>query len=260
MKTMDLNKPYAGWSLFIGGMYGSGKTTLIGDMLQYEQSRGKVAYVMTPQEGDEHKGGWRSIAGLNIAESYLVESYEDLKKLMKQFRSGAYQAVGLDQLCGVASLIRLALLGENRMPNTTLKRNEYGEINAEFQSFVREWNNGVKYSLMVAPTDVTTKDDQTGQTPAMQDLPTANKFIRPMMEWSKLEFLIPGMFDLCFHLETTGFSSILKRELLVRQGKQYSNKQRLPKHMRMEKNIELSDDLKNWEKIVRHLEEGGSHG
>jgi hypothetical protein len=260
MKPMDLNKPYSGWSLFVGGMYGSGKTTFLGDMLAYEQERGKVAYVMTPMEGDETKGGWRSIAGLGINEAYLVETYDDLKDLLKKFRTDRYQAVGVDQLCGVATLIRLKLLGENRMPNTTLKRNEYGEINAEFCSFVREWNNSVHYSMMVAPTDITAKDDQTGQQPSMQDMATSQKFIRPMMEWTKLEFLIPGLFDLCFHLDVSGYKEVMKRQLITRQGKQFGTKQRLPQSQRIDTNLEMTDDLQNWAKIIHHLEGGPAHG
>jgi hypothetical protein len=227
MKPMDLNKPYSGWSLFVGGMYGSGKTTFLGDMLAYEQERGKVAYVMTPMEGDETKGGWRSIAGLGINEAYLVETYDDLKDLLKKFRTDRYQAVGVDQLCGVATLIRLKLLGENRMPNTTLKRNE---------------------------------DDQTGQQPSMQDMATSQKFIRPMMEWTKLEFLIPGLFDLCFHLDVSGYKEVMKRQLITRQGKQFGTKQRLPQSQRIDTNLEMTDDLQNWAKIIHHLEGGPAHG
>jgi len=258
IKPFSLDRKDTGWSVYVGGMFGSGKTTLLADMLLSEASNGPVAYVMTPTEGDGDKGGWKSMVGLGLGDiAYQVETYQDLKDLRKKFKEENYRAVALDTLVGLSKLIRIALLGEDRMPNTTLKRNEYGEIANEFQTFTRLWNNCAFYTMSVAPTDLTYRDDQTGTSPEMKDLGSATQYVRPMMDWAKLEFLIPGMFDLCWHIDTSGVLETQTRTLVVKQGKKFATKQRLPQGFRMEKNILLKDNMKNWSVIVEQLNKEG---
>lgn len=254
MKQFNLDKKNTGWSVYVGGMFGAGKTTLLGDMLKYESQFGPVAYVMTPTEGDEEKGGWKSLEGLGLGENgYYAETYEDLKKLQKKFVAEKFRAIGLDTLVGFSRLMRIGMLGEDRMCVSSMRKNEYNELYNEFQAFTRLWNNSAYFSLAVAPTDLTYKDDQTGTQPDMKDLSSATAFSRAMMDYQKMEFLIPGLFDLCFHIECQGVKKTISRTLITQQGKQYATKQRLPKEHRIEKNIVLEDDLNNWSRVVALL-------
>lgn len=258
IKPFSLDRKDTGWSIYVGGMFGSGKTTLLADMLLNESLKGPVAYVMTPTEGNTDKGGWKSIEGTGLSDiAYMAESYQDLKDLRKKFKEENYRAVALDTLVGLSKLIRIDLLESDRMPSTTLKRNEYGEIANEFQTFTRLWNNCAFYTMSVAPTDLTYRDDQTGTTPKVgKEREEATQYVRPMMDWAKLEFLIPGMFDLCWHIDTSGVLETQTRTLVVKQGKKFATKQRLPQGFRMEKNILLKDNMKNWSVIVEQLNKG----
>lgn len=254
LKPFSLDKKDLGWAIYVGGMFGSGKTTLIGDMLKYEQQFGKVAYVMTPTEGDDEKGGWQSITGLGLGDiAYLPITYGDLKELREYFKKEGYRAVGCDSLVGLAKLIRIGLLGEDRMPRTTFKINEYQECVNEFQSFTRKWNNCAKYVLNVAPTDIVYRDDQTGNQADIEDRDGSTARMRAMMDWDKLKFVIPGLHDLCFAIECEGTNTTTRRTLVTKQGKKWATKQRLAKGFRIDSNITLEDDLKNWERIVKLL-------
>lgn len=254
MKPFNLDQPIQGWDMHIGGMYGSGKTTLIADMLLHEQQHGPVAYVMTPGEGDSEKGGWRSIAGLGLGEvAYYVETLKDMEELQAKFRKEKYRAVGLDTLVGLANLIRIEICGEDRMPTSQGFANEYGKVLNRFESFTRLWANSSYYTMSVSPTDIVLKDDQTGQTPTMAQMDQAPRFHRPMMPWQKLEFVVPGLFDLCFQIECSGIKTTNERILRVRQGKEYGTKQRLPKNNRLTNDIKLCDDMDNWKRIITAL-------
>ena len=254
IKPFSLDNKDLGWSIYVGGMYGAGKTTLIGDMLKYEQQYGKVAYVMTPTEGDEDKGGWQSIVGLGLGDiAYCPKTFEELQELRTYFKQEGFRAVGCDTLSGLARLVKIKVLGEDRMPKTSFKVNEYGEVVNEFVSFTRLWNNCAKYVLNVAPVSIVFDDDQTGNKADIEDRDGSTARMRAIMDWQKLQMVIPGLHDLCFAIECEGVNTTSRRTLMTQQGKKWATKQRLAKGQRISKNLVLEDDLKNWERLINCL-------
>jgi len=243
-----------GFTCHVSGMAGSGKTTLCADFLLYHRQFGAAVYIMTPTEGNETTGGWRSIANLGLSGSaYLVESVADFNELAKILKADGVRAIAVDSTQGLQRLVRIACLGGDNMPKSNLKENEYTKVVNEFSKALNALRTIAPFVLCVSPSDVTKADDQTGATPGPEGRATAPSFVRPWMEWAKLDFLIPFQFDMCFHIETDGMFETTTRKLITQQGKKYATKQRLPKGQRITQNLDLKDDLLNWSRVMKYL-------
>lgn len=155
-KPFDFNNLVTdGYTMLVHGIWASGKTHFLGDMLATEAKAGPVKFLNIAGED-----GAASAKGSNLPTGVgeTLETYQDFTDFCREFAGKKLQAVGLDSMSVLARVVARAVVGADRMPKISKDSNEWGDFHREMQNATTLLRNTAKYVLCVCPSDRSTEN------------------------------------------------------------------------------------------------------
>lgn len=157
-RLFDLDKQSMnGFTVFVQGERGCGKTHLVGDMLRTEQAVGKVLLINVAGED-----GTYTCQGLGLGKAGVnVETWDEFIELTNELTKAPYQAIGLDS---VYALYRKAVykITGGKLPKIPTKEelkrgelNDYPEIYRLMEMVAPALRRSAKYVMATCPSDTT---------------------------------------------------------------------------------------------------------
>lgn len=144
-----------GFTMLFQGFYNTGKTHLVGDMLQYESQYGPVRFINS--EGED---GYMTISGMglgNIGET--VQTYKDMQESIADMRKEKIHAVGVDSLRPMYNAVITEVVGDSRLPDPKLDgdraRALWGAARFKMEQLVRLFRTGAKIVVFTSPAEKT---------------------------------------------------------------------------------------------------------
>lgn len=244
-KLINLNESFIdGFTILFYGLWASGKTFILGDMLAEERKHGEIRFVNT--QGED---GWKAISSFqlgNVGEEW--SSYEHFLEFCKEYSGKKLQALGVDQIGLLSKFVCKKVVGSDRLPklDRNSPTNEWGEYHREMDNAMAMLRNTAKFIGCVCPADrsVNAINQKTYISP---DLP------------GRQAVASAGWFDFAGYLEASvtprpGGQTEVSRVFSIAPSNTYVVKQRLAKQI-ME-DIKLPTGPGGWrtikDKIIAH--------
>ncbi len=272
MKRLQITQP-EGFVLHVTGTAGAGKTTLIGDMLFNELENGPCAYLYTRREGNEKQGGWTVLPNKVLThpnfEGILLESYQDLEELSKEWRKKPRRAIGIDTSTGLELLIKTMITGsETKELVSRAGKYQHKEFKSRLCEKLQDLREISRYTMLVSPAVPTTYNMELGDndTGPSQTSIDAEKRLGPDGENQDAKLKLIYLCDYAFHIkrkENPSTGKILGYELVAEQNLKLNTKHRVPLGNTPLTNIPLTGTLgNNWPSILQAIHtslKGTSH-
>ena len=230
-KSFNLDKKVLDSATFlIHGVYGAGKTHLLGDFLSNESKLGPVKFINVRGED-----GMLSLAGAGLGDKgETVETVKDLEEVLEELRGGGYRAVGIDSFKALCRVVMEEVNG-GRMP----EKSDYIPVHWVMERLAKRLRGVATYVMAVCPSDKSV-DHVTGRTAVTPDLPGREA-------WGSA-----GWFDFVGYLtaEVVGLS-LVKRELTFAPALNVVTRARLPKQLIQ--TIPVPNNGGGWVNIVQRI-------
>ena len=263
MKRLQLTQP-EGFVLHVTGTAGAGKTSLIGDMHYNELNNGPCTYLYTRREGNEKQGGWTVLPNQVLThanfEAILLESYQDLEDLSKEWRKNPRRAIGIDTSTGLELLIKTMITGsETKELVSRAGKYQHKEFKSRLCEKLQDLREISRYTMLVSPAVPSTYnmelgDNDTGLSGTSVD---AEKRLGPDGENQDAKLKLVYLCDYAFHIkrkENPSTGKILGYELVAEQNLKLNTKHRVPIGNVPLTNIPLIGKVgKNWPTIVEAI-------
>lgn len=244
-KIINLSESFIdGFTILWYGLWASGKTFLLGDMLATERANGQIRFVNT--QGED---GWKAISAFQLGEvGETWESYDHFLEFCKEFGGKKLQALGVDQISLLARFVCKKVVGSDRLPKMDRNSpvNEWGEFHREMDNAMAMLRNCAKFVACVCPADRTV------------NAINGNAYISPDLP-GRQAIASAGWFDFAGYLDSNvtprpGGKSTVTRELHMEPSAGHVVKQRLAKQI--VEPIRLPDGPGGWQtikdKIIHH--------
>ena len=258
MKRLTITQP-EGWIMHVTGMAGGGKTTFIGDMLYNEVEHGKCAYLFTKQEGNNKSGCWtvlpQTVLNNPQCERIMLETFQDFKDLVKEWKAHPIQALGIDTSPGLEMLIRTSITGsEFKELETRAGRYEHKEFQNSLLWAMASLREIARYTLLVSPAVSTAYNIEKGEsdTGISGTSIDADRRLGPDGENQKAKDKLLYYSDYCFHIRrnearSTGY--VQGHELVMQPSLRVNTKNRLQPGKSL-KNMMLDGKIgENWANV-----------
>ena len=145
------------FTVVVQGLYATGKTHLLGDMLRHESASGPVRFCNS--EGED---GWMTISGMGLGEiGETVQTFKDMQDYIADCRKEKVHALAVDSLRPMFNAVFMEVVGDQRLPDPKLDGDRskalWGMAAFKMEQFLRLMRtaaNSVVASVPSAKTDV----------------------------------------------------------------------------------------------------------
>jgi hypothetical protein len=227
---------FTGGTFMLHGPYGSGKTHLLGDMLQTEAGEGPVRLINLKGED-----GYMSIHSeiLSLAEGETCADWADLEGALTDAKKAGVRAIGIDGFHRIYPMVYKSLFGTDRTPSIGGQTNEWGAAHKKAGDLMDTLRY---YAPIVVVSSASDKsmDQLRGETHTTPNFP------------GQMAAGVGGRFDFVFYLdsEVVGPSKI-KRTLRTAPVSKMVVRYRLPRPL--PPSIDLPDGPGGWKLIVNAI-------
>lgn len=225
------------FTMLIHGNYGTGKTTLLGDMLAYEaKASGKpVRFVNIAGED-----GMLSLAGSGLGDvGETVETLSDLEDALAEYAKMGLAALAIDGGKSFGRIVIKSICGE-RLPSVGKGSDDWQKIHNRFEAVVASLRTIAPIVVMAASSD-RSMDQISGELSLTPDFP------------GRQAAGSGGQFDFVFVLRSTATGpNKVKRSLLTSPIANTVIRARLPRSLPTE--IELPDGPGGWAKLKGEMQ------
>jgi len=213
----------------IHGVYGSGKTHLVGDCLKHEREFGPVKFINVRGEDGE-----LSLAGAKLGEiGEEVETVKDLEEVLGELREAPIRALGIDSFKALVRLVMEEVHG-GRMP----EKSDYVPIHWVMERIAMSLRGTATYVMAVCPSDKSVHH-VTERTSVTPDLPG-----REAVGSS-------GWFDFVGYLTAEVVGVRVKREVSFAPSLTVATRARLPRQLIQP--IPIPDGGGGWVNILKGI-------
>lgn len=242
LKTLD-----DGFATLFHGIVNSGKTHLLGDALKHESQFGPIRYINVKGED-----GQMSLASFGLGQGVgeTVETTKDMDDVLRDYAKLGLQALALDSLKPLGTMLLFGIVGEDRLPDTALDGEKskayWGRARVAMETVLKKLRGLAKYLICVCPSDKS------------EDIVSKSKSVTPDL-FGKLAFGCAGSFDFVGFVEARVVGpGRLRRTISLAPSAEVLTRQRLPRPVL--KPIIIPDGSGGWAAYKSALQDGLTGG
>lgn len=230
------------FTMLIHGNYGTGKTTLLGDMLKTEAAAGKPVRFLNLVGED----GMLSIANIGLGDvGESVDTLKDFEDAMSDYAKLGLAALAIDGGKSFGKIITKSVCGE-RLPSVGKGSDDWQRIHQKFEATIASLRSVAPVVVMASSSDRSV-DQISGELSLTPDFP------------GRQAAGSGGQFDFVFVLRSQAVGpNKVKRSLLTSPVANTVIRARLPRPLPTE--IELPEGGGGWAKLKGEMQRALSKG
>jgi len=222
-------------SLLFHGLFGTGKTYILGDVLRSEAANGPVRFINIKGED-----GYLTLAHMGLGEvGEEVENLTDLEAVIADYAKLGLRALGVDGLPHMSRLVIESVCGPDGVPRISKEQNDWVSIHRRFEGLIRKLR-------WIAPVFVATSSTDRSMNQIDQEI-----WLTPDLA-GKQATGIGGMFDFVFLCKTRQTSPGVTQRYLYTVASNTVVRARLPRALPPQ--IVMPQGPGGWEILKRAME------
>lgn len=222
LKTIDKSpRLIDGGCIGIHGVFGSGKTHLVGEAIKVEKEHGEVIFANIV--GEDGEGSAKELSVIPKEYRIDVDQYEAALELADYAKHVKARLLCIDSLPLLYELAIKKKTGGKRPPLMTKENNEWTEIHIKMEELMTVIRRSADFVVIASPSDLGIDLIKEGESA----IKTSKSMVVPDMK-GKYATGCAKWFDLLAYLKADLKNGNMIRELHVAKSDRWLTRQRLP--------------------------------